>query len=463
MAPKPFDPPTDTIVLRLPSTRNKKPLSHRGSESVQSVSVIPLSDSRRTRLVLERLQTIEAICLRSPEQETQWRLPGRASDRLLLYVADGRRSAWARHCISQATRTVFLADADSNAVERGAMAFAGEMRHNASLVLVHGANASTPATQPEWLRHFQDGQILHIRSESRVDLESALRLVTHRAMCVVFSGGGARALAHVGALLAFEEKGLAIDAVGGASMGGLVAALVAQGRSAGEVLEGMRRHLVDSNPICDYTFPLVSLVRGRRLAGAFTDVFGEATIENLWKPFFCVSTDLASHSLVVHRSGPVSLALRASTAIPGLLPPVTDDGRVLVDGCIMDSLPTTVMRAMHRGPIVGIDVSANFVIAAKDLDVENRPWFWPFRGGASNLPPLARILMSCAAASAGAHLSASRAAADLLIEPNVAGINLLSFKAFDKAVEAGYQAAIEAIPRLEASRAAALPTIGVAA
>ena len=224
MASKSFDPPTENVVLRLPSTRNRNSLQSFESGSVQSVSIIPLTESRRTDLTLEGLKNVEAICLRSPEQEAQWRFMGRASDRLLLYVSDGHRSAWARHCISQATHTVFVADADSDAVGHDAIAYASGLYRNASLVLVHDANTSSPTNHPEWLQNFQHTHILHIRSENQTDLERVLRLVTHRAMCVVFSGGGARALAHVGALLAFEEKGLAIDAVGGTSMGALVAA-----------------------------------------------------------------------------------------------------------------------------------------------------------------------------------------------------------------------------------------------
>ena len=137
----------------------------------------------------------------------------------------------------------------SNAVGLDAIALAKGLHRDASLVLVHAASTSAPTKRPDWLPRFQAAQILHIRSENQTDLEKVLRLITHRAMCVVFSGGGARALAHVGVLLAFEEKGLTIDAVGGTSMGALVAGLVAQGRNANQILEGMRRHLVERNPI----------------------------------------------------------------------------------------------------------------------------------------------------------------------------------------------------------------------
>ena len=138
-------------------------------------------------------------------------------------------------------------------------------------------------------------------------------------------------------------------------------------------------------------------------------------------------------------------------------------GEVLVDGCIMDSLPTTVMRALRHGPVVGIDVSMNLAVAAKDLATEGRSRLSLLRGGDCWLPPLARILISCAAMGGCAQLSASRTAADVLIEPIVTGINLLSFKAFDKAVEAGYQAAIDAIPNLQAFRTVESPVVSAAA
>ena len=184
MAPTSLDPPTENVVFRLPSSRLDKSLKRFESESVQSVCVIPLGESRRTDLVLGRLQNVDAICLRSPEQETQWQLMGRSTDRLRLYVAEGHRSAWARHCISQAAHVVFVADADSNAVGLDAIALAKGLHRDASLVLVHAASTSAPTKRPDWLPRFQAAQILHIRSENQTDLERVLRLVTHRAMGV---------------------------------------------------------------------------------------------------------------------------------------------------------------------------------------------------------------------------------------------------------------------------------------
>jgi NTE family protein len=76
-----------------------------------------------------------------------------------------------------------------------------------------------------------------------------LRLISRSSVCMVLSGGGARALAHIGAIQALEEEGVPIDAIAGTSMGALIAALSAKGVRANEIRTRMRRHLIENNPI----------------------------------------------------------------------------------------------------------------------------------------------------------------------------------------------------------------------
>ena len=125
-----------------------------------------------------------------------------------------------------------------------------------------------------------------------------------------------------------------------------------------------------------YTVPFVSLISGRKLTRMFKDACEDAQVEDLWKTFFCVSTDLATGMAFVHRSGLLSRALRASSAIPGLFPPVLGDGQVLVDGFLVDNMPAAAMRSLNRGTVIGVDVASDCHMEAYDAAIEEKSWWW---------------------------------------------------------------------------------------
>ena len=91
---------------------------------------------------------------------------------------------------------------------------------------------------------------------------------------------------------------------------------------------------------------------------------GGVEISDLWLPFFCVSSNLTSGAYQLHRTGELQTALRASISLPGVMPPATENGAVLVDGAVMKNFPADLMRLSHLGPIVGVDVSRGRSIPA---------------------------------------------------------------------------------------------------
>jgi NTE family protein len=363
----------------------------------------------------------------------------------IIYMADNHHSVCARRCIDESDRVVFVADTRSEPAGLDFVAAAARHNREMNLVLVNRTDAALPNGAAAWINHFELSHILHVRSGDAADYERVLRLISRTSVCVVFSGGGARGLAHIGVVHALEEKGIPIDAVAGTSMGAMVGALVAQGFRAREIQDRMRRHVVDNNPVGHYTLPLVSFVSGRRLTRMFKDACQDAKVEDLWRSFFCVSTDLASGSPVVHRSGPLWRALRASTAIPGLFSPVLGDGKVLVDGGLVDNMPTVTMRSLNRGAVIGVDVTSDFHVPVYQGAIEEKSWWSLLVHGRGQAPSMARVLMSSTTAASRAQRDSAGAATDLLVEPNLDGVNVLSFRALDRAVEAGYRAAQEAI------------------
>src|SRR5262249_51447442 len=150
--------------------------------------------------------------------------------------------------------------------------------------------------------------------------------------------------------------------------------------------------------------------------------FGDARIEDMSLPFFCVSTDLVAGKTRVHRQGLLRDALRASIALPGVLPPVASADSLLVDGAVLNNLPVDVMQAMNRGPIVGIDVAVQGTTTPKaSIDP---PGFlgWVLRHGMRSAPPIVSLLMRTATISVDP--AANRKTADLVIVPELQGVEI---------------------------------------
>ena len=228
-----------------------------------------------------------------------------------------------------------------------------------------------------------------------------------------------------------------IDFVGGASIGAIIAAGVAMGWGEEEMRLRYRRSFVDSNPVNDYTFPLVALTRGRKVARLLEREYGDVLIEDLRTPFFCLSADLNAARAVEHREGAVWRALRAAVAIPGMIPPVFRGDDVLVDGAAINNLPIDIMHARAPGLVIGCDVSADHRIAPAPL--VNGPPLWKLFSRGGRRINIFQILMRAGMVNSVSGAAAQRSLADVLLKPPLAGIDLLEWRAFDRAIEAGYQ------------------------
>src|SRR5262249_54807644 len=143
---------------------------------------------------------------------------------------------------------------------------ARRLRRPTDLVLLSHPDSVRPHGANAWLGHFAPHQIFHARRGQAADYGRVARLTTGRAVGVGFSGGGARAVAHVGAYRALHAAGIPVDLVGGTSMGAIVAAAVALGADPDALREMYEHAFVRNNPLSDYTLPVVALYRGRAMA-----------------------------------------------------------------------------------------------------------------------------------------------------------------------------------------------------
>jgi len=281
-----------------------------------------------------------------------------------------------------------------------------------------------------------------LRPDSARDYASLARQLTGRGLGLVLSGGGSRGFAHLGLMRALEELNIPIDVAGGTSMGAFFSALLACGFSNREMTEIARETFVTHNYLNDYVLPRISLIRGRKFLNRLHTIFGDRRVEDLRVPYFCVSTNLSQAKTMVHDSGVLSTWVGTSMAIPGVAPPVVYHGDLLVDGAVTNSLPTDVMHAMGRGPIIASDVSTEGGLKAPGIEGPD-PEALLRRDGNRAQVSLIDILFGGMAltSESGVKLRASRA--DLYLRMPVAGVALFAWKRLDEIAQRGYEHAMQ--------------------
>ncbi len=392
---------------------------------------------------------------RAGSHSSQWFHEVESRNDFVVYAAEAGDTAWTRLCLRQADVVLLLARAEAPPGTWPALDWQDGAARRAELVLTHRGGITAGAAAL-WRASLPGVPCHHLRGPR--DCERLARLLTGRAVGLVLSGGGARGFAHLGVVRALREHGVPIDLVGGTSMGGILAAGVAADWSDAELVERFRRCFVDTNPLADFTLPLVSLVAGRKVGRLLRRELGDIDIEDLPLPFFCVSSNLTSGRVAVHQQGPLWRWLRASVAIPGVLPPVFHGGEVYVDGGTMNNLPVDVMRAKGRGPVIGVDVGMDRAFTT-DVEATEAPSVWNlFRGRqrGRRRPNILQILWRSGMVNSTSATQLRRKQTDLLLTPALESLDLLDWKSFERAIDIGYRDACERLAAggLERLRAA---------
>ncbi|GAP18042.1 hypothetical protein ADN01_06085 [Levilinea saccharolytica] len=204
--------------------------------------------------------------------------------------------------------------------------------------------------------------------------------MTRPKIGLALSGGGARGLAHIGVLKILTSAGIPIDCISGTSMGGLIAAAYASGISVDVLEEEARRitRMREMIKLVDVSSPTRGIVKGKQFQEYLTTLFPqEICIEELTTPLALVATDLISAREVTLSSGPLLPAVLATTAFPGLFPPLEMDGCRLVDGGVLNNLPVRQVREMGADIILAVDVQFNPLLELPWQEINMRP-SWPF-------------------------------------------------------------------------------------
>jgi predicted acylesterase/phospholipase RssA len=193
---------------------------------------------------------------------------------------------------------------------------------------------------------------------------------------------------------------------------------------------------------------------GGEMTTVVKEMFGDAQLEDMWIPCFCITANLSHAEMMVHDMGPVWKYTRATTSIPGVLPPVIDDGDMLVDGGLLNNLPTDVMRQRSDcGVVFASDASGSFGASRRypppyETSISGWRVLWrrlnpltpPIR-----VPTMGQIMVRVAMINDARHMQTSRNLADYYLQLSVGSYGLLEFKALDQIVEAGYRSAQELI------------------
>lgn len=247
-------------------------------------------------------------------------------------------------------------------------------------------------------------------------------------IALVLGGGAARGFAHVGVIRALEQEKIPIDMVVGTSVGSLIGAIYAYDTNSFE-LEWTAFSL-EKEQVFDFAmlaaFTGMGPVKGDRLEEFVRAKIPVMNIENLKLPFAAVATDLNRGTRVVLDRGAVAKAVRASSAIPGVFNPVDHQGRLLVDGGVVDNIPISVAREKGADIVIAVDISENVV----NFNVTN----------------LIDVVLQSVNIMFSENVGYKKKDADILITPAVGNVAMLDFTQKKRCMQAGIEAAQKAMP-----------------
>lgn len=399
----------------------------------------------------------DAAAAQAPRSDADWahRIARKleqieTENHFVLFVADALPTEWTRRCLRHCDEVLLFARAGTDTglspVEAQCLRPAAERnRLSQTLVLLHPVGTRTPLGTSEWHNSRALARHIHIRDELDRDWERLGRLVSGNSTGLVLSGGGARGFAHLGVMKALQEAGIGYDLTGGTSIGAVMAAYAGMDLPADEIIANAR-HAFKTSPTGDFNLvPLISLVGGKRLRRAIDSAVVAAMgedifIEDLWKGFFCVTSNYSTSSECVLTRGPLAKSIRASVSIPGALPPVMLEGDLHIDGGTFNNFPADVMNRMGALRIVGVDLlrDRSFKYQMDEVPSAGRLLADKLRGRRNRLPGLTSLLLNTSTMYSYARQRETHRLVDMYFSPGVHRFGMLDWAQFDRIVQAGY-------------------------
>jgi NTE family protein len=272
-------------------------------------------------------------------------------------------------------------------------------------------------------------------------------LFKKRKIGVALSGGAARGLAHIGVLQVLDEIGVEISAVSGCSMGAIVGAVYSLGYDLKEIEDYIKK--TDWRNFLLFSVLALSragIVNDYKVEEVFKKFFGNKKFDDCSRQFCCVAVDIISGKKVVLKSGNIKDAVRASISVPGIFPPVYTDGGILVDGGIMEPLPTDAISELDCNYIIASSISFDRDNAVTQIKTESE------RQNDNNdikKMSIQSILDKSMNLVQTQLVKSYIEKADIVIEPKIGDFGFFDFVKGHQIIEAGRKAAIKKIPEIK--------------
>ncbi|KAH8681241.1 lysophospholipase NTE1 [Xylariales sp. PMI_506] len=430
---------------------------------------------------------------------------------LVIYVADTNvNSPWTQTCITQADciLLVGLAESSPEIGEYERFMLGQKSTARKVLVLLHADRYSPPGLTRSWLRNrmWINGGHHHLQMAFRTnavpvhpprrqgttlkervqvlqaeiqkytsrkvrqtpyyspdapfkgDFHRLARRLCGKSVGLVLGGGGARGISQIGIIKALEEAGIPIDVVGGTSIGAFIGALYARHadvvpmfglakKFAGRMASMWRFAL-------DLTYPSASYTTGHEFNRGIFKTFGKHQIEDFWLEYYCNTTNISKSRAEIHTSGYAWRYVRASMSLAGLLPPLCDEGSMLLDGGYMDNLTVSHMKSIGANVIFAIDVGALDDDTPQSYgDSLSGMWAffnrWNPFSSIPNPPTLAEIQARLAYVSSVDALERAKTMPGCIyMRPPIDDYGTLDFGKFDEIYHMGYAYGKEFLERL---------------
>lgn len=421
---------------------------------------------------------------------------------LVLYIADTNvNSPWTQTCIAQADSILLvgLAEASPRIGEYERFLLGMKTTARKELVLLHAERYCSPGLTRRWLKNrvWINGGHHHIQMAFRLttepshpqtkkfgtvlkqrvqilqaeiqkytsrriqqnplyspqtpfkgDFHRLARRLCGKSVGLVLGGGGARGIAQVGVIKALEEAGIPIDIIGGTSIGSFIGALYARDADVVPMYGRAKKFSGRMGSMwrfaLDLTYPTVSYTTGHEFNRGIFKTFGDSQIEDFWLEFYCNTTNISRSRAEYHSSGYVWRYVRASMSLAGLIPPICDEGSMLLDGGYIDNLTVAHMKSLGADVIFAVDVGSIDDNTPQGYG-DSLSGFWsmlnrwnPF-SSVPNPPTLSEIQARLAYVSSIENLErAKNTSGCLYMRPPIDPYGTLDFGKFDEIYQVGY-------------------------
>ncbi|WP_108975770.1 patatin-like phospholipase family protein [Leptospira ryugenii] len=393
-------------------------------------------------------------------------------DTIIYLIKDSdQNQEWIERAIRQGDVFLFVkpAEAGKHCIRLENLYFSNQkiMRPSYLVLLQPNSDKVLPGTQ----KHLEDSKyerFFHVHLDRPDSLDRLTRGILGKSIGLALGGGGAKGFAHLGVWKSIEENKLPIDMVAGTSAGSIFAALFAMGLRMKEASEATKKIWVDKDLLNEYTIPVLSLTTGGKYTDAIRQFFGDIQIEDLWIPFQAIACDLSTGEKVILREGSLWKAVRASTSIPGIIPPFLEGEAILVDGGVLDNVPGLPILEAGAGVLIAVDVFGDF---DPKQDKEIRDYLKsPVQGVLSNpilpifnyiqknlsfspqFPPIGEIIIRSFLSSSRERIHLTENAAQVYLKIPTQSFGILDWSAFSDLIDLGYTESIVPISEFARDR-----------